>query len=194
MTTVVVHGPVAEGSAGASGPARLASARAVAARCLAAAARRAGAGHVEVLRDERGAPRSACGRALSFAGARGLAAAGISPRPLGIDVERLDRVRLRPARESALPDELRLAGDGAEDLLLLWTAKEAVLKKLGVGLAGLSRCRLVDVERGEARAALALLFDGDLHAVRSRRLPAHWISVASADPALELRSLEEALP
>ena len=63
-----------------------------------------------------------------------------------------------------------------------------ILKKLGIGLSGLSRCRLVDRETLDANtASLTLLVEGDPHRVVSRTVldgsqdAGHVLSVATAD-------------
>ena len=64
--------------------------------------------------------------------------------PIGIDVEKLKPVDERLFHRVLDVSEQRLAG--AEDATRLffrcWTAKEVVLKRVGVGLAGLSKCRV----------------------------------------------------
>ncbi|MFZ5570370.1 MAG: 4'-phosphopantetheinyl transferase family protein [Thermodesulfobacteriota bacterium] len=73
-------------------------------------------------------------------------AAVAGPEPVGIDIE-----KIRPFREGlqdkvAAPDEWSLCGGFLpEQLFRYWTAKEAVLKAVGEGLKGLSRCRVVHI-------------------------------------------------
>ncbi len=79
---------------------------------------------------EPGAGRDA---GLSLAHSHGLDAVAVNPGGLvGVDLESIAQVARRPIAASLLhPDE----GLGApEDVAGLWTAKEAVLKLLGVGL------------------------------------------------------------
>jgi len=64
--------------------------------------------------------------------------------PIGIDVEKVKPVDERLFHRVLDASEQRLAG--AEDANRLffrcWTAKEVVLKRVGIGLAGLSKCRV----------------------------------------------------
>lgn len=77
-------------------------------------------------------------------------AAVIARQPVGIDIE---EVRPRPHRlHAALAErcEWELLGDDSwHAFYRLWTAKEAVLKATGVGLAGLSACHLVEIDHGD---------------------------------------------
>lgn len=92
-----------------------------------------------------GAPASSGGWHASWADTTGLAAALVAPVPVGLDVEWLHRPRWEAARarfhESG--ELRRLGADDREPVLALWTAKEALLKLAGVGLADLGRCRLL---------------------------------------------------
>lgn len=188
--TVVSFGPVPDVPG--DGRERLARTRAVAERCLEAAAAQAGV-EVEVVRDAGGLPRAKGPVEISFSGTRGLAAAALSRHPVGVDVEWLGRRRLRPVRESAERRELSLVGDDDASLILLWTAKEALLKRLGIGLAGLSRCRLLDLEASpDGTQRLSLAFDVELYRIVSRRIggaDGHWVSVATADDAVHFLPL-----
>lgn len=64
--------------------------------------------------------------------------------PIGIDVEKVKPVDERLFHRVLDASEQRLAAAGDAELLFFrcWTAKEVVLKRMGVGLAGLSKCRI----------------------------------------------------
>jgi len=66
--------------------------------------------------------------------------------PIGMDVERIRPCAPGLYRMAADEAEWKL-GDAASDLLFFryWTAKEAVLKSVGIGLRGLSRCRIIQI-------------------------------------------------
>jgi len=158
------------------GRAHLREARRRARACAEAAARAAGALGFPLARDPDGAPLPSGPWRWSYAHTDGLCAAVVAPAPVGIDVESRGRRRLRAALESARAGELDLLG-GPRELaaLRLWTIKEAVLKKLGCGLARLSGCRLVEVAgAGSARVEL----DGRRHAVRTASLARHELALA----------------
>lgn len=95
---------------------------------------------------------------------------------VGIDIE-----RIRPMADGMFPmigydDEWEmLAGiERFERFFRLWTAKEATLKAAGIGLKGLSRCRL------ESRSAdcLVLRLEHEVFAVYQEDRMGHLASVA----------------
>ena len=124
----------------------------------------------------------------------GFAASAVSRTPLGIDAEWIHRPRLSAARESAGKSELEVLGSSstpeASTLILLWTGKEAVLKKLGLGLTGLSRCRLV---ASSGAGELVYDFDGTRHDVTAHRIGDYWLSISCLDTLVPVQlHLEEA--
>lgn len=98
-------------------------------------------------KDDQGVPRPYQGIYWSVAHKPEWVAGVVATVPVGIDIE---KVRPRPDslyRRIAAADEWRLgAGRPKMDWFYrIWTAKEAVLKAEGLGLRGLSRCRLTAV-------------------------------------------------
>ena len=71
-------------------------------------------------------------------------AAGIAARePVGIDIETVRPVRPGLMEKISDADERRLAEPVTEMMFFrFWTAKEAVLKAVGIGLRGLSHCKI----------------------------------------------------
>jgi len=153
--------------------------REAAGRALGESARRSGAELGPLESDERGAPRPSNGWHWSISHSGSRAAAAVWRAPLGIDLERKQPRRREVLRRVLNPREKELL-DGPERLVFLraWTAKEAVLKKLGVGLAGLSDCRIVEVH-GPDR----LLLDarGARHAVWQAHTPDRHVLSLAAD-------------
>lgn len=124
--------------------------RAAAARALAAL------GLVDPPRIPDGAPLPLGGTYWTASHTQGAAGAAVAPFPVGLDLERARELRMELARRFLSPSEPRIAP------LVAWTAKEALLKKLGLGIAGLSRCTIVARESDER---LRLAFDGQRHDV-----------------------------
>lgn len=96
--------------------------------------------------DAGGMPLPIHGWHWSLSHTRDCAAAVVATDPVGIDVEPIALHRAAEFPNVVSPAERSVLGD--IDALLfarLWTAKEALLKRAGVGLAELSDCRVVGV-------------------------------------------------
>lgn len=126
---------------------RAASRRAVAAR-LGVAAESVVIGHAET-----GAPivlAPDCGLQISVSGREDFCAIAMAERPIGVDIEPL-RGEIEPPWNMFHPREraaLRSLSGAArhEAFLRLWTAKEAYLKALGVGLRRESASFAIDLD------------------------------------------------
>lgn len=144
-------------------------------------------------RTDTGAPAVVRGWHASLADATGLALALVAPFPVAVDAEWRHRARLAAVRErfAASGELARLGDDSPDALLVLWTAKEALLKLAGVGLAELGLCTLL----ARADERVWLTHRGHAHEVLVRRVGAHWIAVAGVGPgaadSVELHELQE---
>ncbi len=120
-----------------------ASARAALREC----ARLCGAPQNGWKKNAAGAPLPQDGWYWSITHKRLWAAAVIADRPVGIDIEHVAPRRNEAIMDAAAsPEEWdMLRGRSWPTFFRLWTAKEAVLKANGTGVAGLSACRLVEV-------------------------------------------------
>ena len=95
---------------------------------------------------DRGAPLPSGGVYWSLSHTSDFVAAVTAPYPIGIDIEKIKsftpalRERVAGTREWELSDTV-------DDILFCryWTAKEAVLKAIGIGLGGLKRCRITKI-------------------------------------------------
>ena len=120
--------------------------RAYARRALRACARYCGAPENGWEKDGNEAPLPQAGHYWSVSHKRRWAAAVIADRPVGIDLEQIAPRRVDLYEALADDEEWKILGDrGWPSFFRLWTAKEATLKAHGVGIAGFSACRLVEV-------------------------------------------------
>ncbi len=110
-------------------------------------------------------------------------AAVIGRSRVGIDVEEIEPRKGEIFGYVASEDEWkRLGGKSWDTLCRCWTAKEAVLKSTGTGLAGLKSCRVADVQDD---ANISLLYEGRLYQVAQMRLDGHIVSILKNDNLVE---------
>jgi len=106
-------------------------------------------------------------------------AAVISGSPAGIDIE-----EVRPRKRSifsyvAGDEEWELCGGQSWDALYrIWTAKEAVVKAAGTGLAGMRACRVVSVPD---ESQMLLFYQDSLRTVEQLRFSGHIVAVLRDD-------------
>ena len=158
---------------------------------LSVSARLSGAALGELEKDARDAPLPSNGWHWSIAHAGPCVAGVVCRQPVGVDLEPL--AERRPELVAAVLSRSErdlLAPFGPEGFVRGWTAKEAVLKKLGVGLTELSRCRLVAVDTpGEV---LELDHDGRGHRAHETELGGMVCAVSFDGPDRPVRwELEE---
>lgn len=148
---------------------------------LAESARRSGAVLGELEKRDNGAPIPCNGIYWSISHKSEAVGGVVSLTPVGIDVE-----TIRPVTEAlygrvAEETEWKLSSnDRLDTFFRFWTAKEAVLKALGIGFAGMGKCRVVDIPDDDH---LALVFEGHDWQVEHVRANSCLISVTqSATP------------
>ncbi len=128
-----------------SGRERAAFLRAYARQAVRRSARYAGSPLTELPVGEDRAPLPAGGLYWSLSHKPGCVAGVVAPHPVGIDVETLRPVQMRVVQRVLNASERQMAGADPDPVLWFfrcWTAKEVVLKQAGVGLTGLSHCRI----------------------------------------------------
>ena len=97
-------------------------------------------------KNDKGRPLPVDGVYWSLSHKSAIVAGVASLRPVGLDLETVRPVSDALLAKVADETEWRLAGAKNERAFFrLWTAKEAVLKAVGKGMAGLSRCRIAAV-------------------------------------------------
>jgi 4'-phosphopantetheinyl transferase len=139
-------------------------------------ARLSGVGPPAFAKDDRGVPQPSAGIYWSITHKPEYVAGVVAARPVGIDIE-----RMRPPAEGlypriATPAEWRLAPQAEHTRLFhrVWTAKEAVLKAEGIGLRGLSRCRVTAIPDHEK---MRLDFDQRPWTICHHYLPTHVLAL-----------------
>lgn len=171
------------GAAELSRPERVRRLSDLARRALRRSARRSGLCLGPLAKDPNGAPLPARGVFWSLTHKPAYVAGVAARAPVGIDIETVRPVREGMYRKVAGTTEWAL---GVEDRLTtffrFWTAKEAVLKTGGRGLADLSECRVTAVF-DEARLSVA--YRGRVWDVRQCRFCDHIAAVAGGESGVE---------
>lgn len=127
------------------GPQRRALQQDYARRALAQCARLTGAPLSGWTKDDRNVPLPNNGYHWSISHKPGFAAAVVADAPIGIDIEQIVSRRRHLWDDVATDAEWTLVGPrNWEGFYRIWTAKEAVLKRLGIGVRGLDHCRVVE--------------------------------------------------
>lgn len=97
-------------------------------------------------KDDQGVPLPVDGVYWSLSHKSAIVGGVAATLPVGLDLETVRPVKQALLARVADAAEWRLAGDReAASFFRFWTAKEAVLKAVGKGMAGLSRCRIVEI-------------------------------------------------
>lgn len=138
--------PVAETDRKLSGAERVARLSRIAREALGLSAQKSGVVLGELLKDEDDVPCPIDGNYWSVSHKSKYVAAVVSRDKIGIDIE-----EIKPRQESifnlvASEHEWELSKDRSwRTFFRYWTAKEATLKAVGVGIGGLKSCRLVSI-------------------------------------------------
>ena len=141
--------------------------------------------HLPVLpKDDKGVPLPVDGVHWSLSHKPDVVGGVASMLPIGLDLETMRPVNDALLAKIAGDEEWQLAdGRRLETFFRYWTAKEAVLKAVGKGIAGLSRCRVRQIHDD---SRMTLIFDGHpwpvehvwlgqhLAAVTTHQLDVHW--------------------
>ena len=97
-------------------------------------------------KNEKGVPLSVGGVHWSLTHKPDMVGGVAARLPVGMDLETIRPVKDALLAKVAGEDEWQLvSGDRQKAFFRFWTAKEAVLKAVGKGMVGLSRCRVVEI-------------------------------------------------
>jgi len=183
MTLYPVVMPVSGDVQGLSGRDKVTALSGCARQALRLSADRAGVALGELRKDADDIPLPFGGYHWSVSHKPKYVAAVIGQARIGIDIEEVEPRRENIFGYVAGDEEWKLFGGKSWDSLYrCWTAKEAVVKSTGTGLAGLKSCRVADVQDD---ANISLSFEGRPYKVAQMRLDGHIIAVLKNDNLVE---------
>jgi 4'-phosphopantetheinyl transferase len=136
----------------------------------------------ELRKDEKGVPCPVNGNYWSLSHKPKYVAAVVSKDRVGIDIE-----EIKPRPESlfarvASDEEWELRERSWDTLFCYWTAKEAILKVIGIGIGGLKACRIISVLDENH---ITLDYNGQSFLVEQLRYKNHIVSVLKDDNQIE---------
>jgi 4'-phosphopantetheinyl transferase len=191
MTLFPVVMPVIEGERKPSGKEAVDRLSWIAREALKVSARKSRVKLAELVKDRNGAPCPVDGIYWSLSHKPKYVAAVVSKDRVGIDIE-----EMRPRAESlfarvAGDDEWELKQKSWDTLFRYWTAKEAVLKVIGIGIGGLRTCRIASVPDENH---ITLDYKRQLFLVEQLRYNNHIVSVLKGDNEIDWIIMEDPRP
>jgi 4'-phosphopantetheinyl transferase len=131
-----------------------------------------------IQKDDKGAPFSVNGVHLSLSHTSFFAAGIIACSPIGIDLEKIVSFSNFLKNRVATESEWKLFSEVTPIAFYrLWTAKEAVLKAAGIGIAGLPECEVTELfgDQGMTLTMFGKVWQAEHHLFQD-----HIASVASS--------------
>jgi len=182
MTLFPVVMPVSEAGFKPSGKEKVAHLSRIAREALKLSAEKSRVRLGELLKDEKGVPCPVAGNYWSLSHKPKYVAAVVSKDKIGIDIE-----EMKPRAESlfshvASDEEWALKEKSWDTFFRYWTAKEAALKVIGIGISGLKTCRIISVPDENH---ITLDYKGQFFLVEQLRYNNHIISVLKDDNQIE---------
>jgi len=188
MTLFPVVMPVIEAGYKLSGKEKVAHLSRIAREALRQSAEKSRLRLGELLKDEKGVPCPVAGNYWSLSHKPKYVAAVVSQNKVGIDIE-----EMKPRTESlfahvASDEEWELKEKSWDTLFRYWTAKEATLKVIGIGISGLKTCRIISVPDENH---ISLDYKGQVFLVEQLRYKNHIVSVLKDDNQIEWVILDD---
>ena len=182
MTLFPVVMPVIEAGHRSSGHEKVDHLSRIAREALKLSAEKSGVRLGELLKDEKGVPCPVAGNYWSVSHKPKCVAAVVSKDKVGIDIEEMQSRAESLFAYVASDEEWGLKERSWDTFFCYWTAKEAVLKAIGIGVSGLKTCRIVSVPDENH---ITLGYNGHLFLVEQLRYNNHIISVLKDDNQIE---------
>jgi 4'-phosphopantetheinyl transferase len=188
MTLFPVVMPVIEVEHKPSGQEKLDHLSRIAREALKLSAEKSGVRLGELFKDEKGVPCPVLGNYWSLSHKPKYVAAVVSKDKVGIDIE-----EMKPRTESlfayaARDEEWGLKEKSWDTFFRYWTAKEAALKVIGIGISGLKTCRIISVPDENH---IVLDYKGQVFLVEQLRYQNHIVSVLKNNNQIEWVVLDE---
>jgi 4'-phosphopantetheinyl transferase len=188
MTLFPVVMPVLEARHKLSGKEQVVHLSRIAREALKLSAEKSRARLGELLKDEKGVPCPVAGNYWSLSHKPKYVAAVVSKDKVGIDIE-----EMKPRAESlfayvASDEEWGLKEKSWDIFFRYWTAKEAILKVIGIGISGVKTCRIISVPDENH---ITLDYKGQFFLVEQLRYKNHIVSVLKDDNQIEWVVLDE---
>jgi 4'-phosphopantetheinyl transferase len=182
MTLFPVVMPVIEAGHKPQGKEKVTNLSRIAREALKLSAEKSGVRLGEPLKDEKGVPCPVLGNYWSLSHKPKCVAAVVSKDKVGIDIE-----EMKPRTESlfvyvASDEEWELKEKSWDTFFRYWTAKEAALKVIGIGISGLKTCRIISVPDENH---IVLDYKGQVFLVEQLRYQNHIVSVLKDDNQIE---------
>jgi 4'-phosphopantetheinyl transferase len=174
MTLFPVIMPVIEAGRKPLGKEKVASQSRIAREALKLSAEKSRVRLGELLKDEKGVPCPVAGTYWSLSHKPKYVAAVVSKENVGIDIEEIKPRAASLFAHVASDEEWALKERSWDILFRYWTAKEAILKVIGIGISGLKTCRIISVPDENH---ITLGYNGHLFLVEQLRYKDHIVSV-----------------